>query len=72
MKIVHGIVEFQNLIDPKRRESLKERDAESKKELLQYCYNPAWMKNGGRILRFSCLMGKHFTNGNSANHSKDP
>ena len=60
---------------------LTERYAELRKGLLQYCFNKVWMKNDGRIPRsvkaicetykISCLMGRHISNGDSANHFKD-
>ena len=50
VKIYHGIIELQHLIDPRRMALLKEPHAEWKKEHLLYCCNQAWMKNGGLIL----------------------
>ena len=68
VKIYHGIIEHQHLIDPRRMALLKEPYAELRKGLLQYCCNQVWMKNGGRILwnvfpicetfKISYLMGK--------------
>ena len=52
-----------------------EQCAELRKELLQYCCNQVWMKNGGRIpwnataiceiYKISCLMGRHTMKGGS-------
>ena len=50
MKIYHGIIEFQHLIDPRRVGLLREWYAESKMGRLLYCCNQAWMKNGGLFL----------------------
>ena len=44
---------------------------------LQYCHTAAWMRNGGQIplnVPVMCemfKMGKHLTNGDFENHSKD-
>ena len=63
-----GIIVHQRLSDLRRMVLLKERYAELQKELLLYCCNPAWMKDGGRILWNAsaicemfktCQMGKH-------------
>ena len=58
---------------------LTERYGESRKELLQYCCNPAWMKRGGLIpwnvtvicetFKTSWQMGKHLVNGELENHA---
>ena len=60
---------------------LRERYVGLGKGLLLYCCNEVWMKNGGRIpwsviaffetYEISCLMVRHLTNGDSANHMKD-
>ena len=57
---------------------LKERYAELRKELLQYCCDQIWMKIGGRIpwsvtaicetYKISCLMGRHPMEGDSEYH----
>ena len=49
--------------------------AELRKGHLWYCCQQVWMQNGGRMpwnvaavfetFKISCLMGKHFTNGDS-------
>ena len=58
-----------------------ERYVGLRSELLLSCCNHVWMKIGGQIpwnataicetFKIYCLMGKHLTNGDSANHSKD-
>ena len=50
VKIYHGFIELQHLIDPRWMALLKEPYAEWKKEHQLYCCNQAWMKNGGLIL----------------------
>ena len=44
-----GIIVPQSLTVPRQMVLLREQNAESRKELLQHCCNPAWMKNGGLI-----------------------
>ena len=50
LKIHHGIIDLQHLIDLRRMGLQKEQCAELRKERLRYCCNLAWMKNGGLIL----------------------
>ena len=56
---------------------IAERAVRRIKEPLQYCHTAAWMRNGGRIplnVPVMCemfKMGKHLTNGDFENHSKD-
>ena len=45
VKIYDGIIDLQHLIDPRHMALLKEPYEEWKKELQQYCYSQAWMKN---------------------------
>ena len=45
VKICDGIIDLQHLIDPRHMALLKEPYEEWKKELQQYCYSQAWMKN---------------------------
>ena len=59
MKVYHGIIELQYLIDSRRMVLLEERYAEYKKERLRYCCNRAWMKmvgwfNGMLLLSAKC------------------
>ena len=42
-----GIIVHQRLFDLRRIVLLRQQYAESRKELLQYCCNQAWTKNGG-------------------------
>ena len=44
-----GIIVRQHLIVQRQVVLLKERYAESRKELLRYCCNQAWTENGGQI-----------------------
>ena len=44
-----GFIVHLRLTVPRRMVLRKERCAEKRKELLLYCYIPAWMKNGGLI-----------------------
>ena len=50
VKTCPGIFELQHLSDPRRMASLKERYAEQKKVLQQYCYNKELIKKDGLIL----------------------
>ena len=82
VKSVRGIIEHPRLTVPRQMVLRKERSAESRKELLQYCCNPAWRKNGERIpwnvsVIFETFTtahptGKHFMNGALENHSQGP
>ena len=82
VKTCHGIILRRHLIRQRQMVLLRERCAELKEGFLQYCCNPVWKKNGGRIpwsvtaicetYKISCLMGKHLMRGDSANHSTDP
>ena len=49
MKNCHGIIVHQRLTFLRRMVLLREWYEELKKVLLQHCYNPAWMRNGGMI-----------------------
>ena len=51
VKTYPGIIARQHLAVQKQMVLLKERYAELRKGLLQYCCNEVWMKNGGRIQR---------------------
>ena len=76
-----GIIVRQHLIVLRQMVLLRERYAESRKELLQYCCNQAWMKHGGQIpwsviaicetFKTSCLTGKDLLNGDLVNHLQD-
>ena len=69
MKIFPGIIVREHLTVQKQMGLLRERYAGLKRELLQYCCNQVWMKNGGRnpwsataiceTYKIYCLMGKH-------------
>ena len=71
----------QHMTIQKQMGLLRERHVGKKKGLLLHCCNQVWMQNGGRIpwsasaicetCKIPCLRGKHFTNGDSANHLKD-
>ena len=50
VKIYHGIIEPQHLIDPRQMVLLREQCAGLRKEPQQYCYNEDWMKSDGLIL----------------------
>ena len=81
VKVYHGIMGLQHLIDPRHMASLKGPYDEWKKEFQEYCYNRDWIKNGGLILwnatpicetfKISCLMGKLHKKGVLENHLKD-
>ena len=47
VKVYHGTIELQHLIDPRVMALLKEPYEDSKKELQQYCYNQDWVKSVG-------------------------
>ena len=77
----HGIIVHQHLTD-RKTDGIAERAVRRiRKGRLLYCRDRAWMKHGWLIPRnvtdtceffkTSCQMGKHFTNGDSENHSKD-
>ena len=80
-KIIPGLIVRQHRTDRKRMGLLGERYAGLKKGLLLHCCNQVWMDNGGRIpwsvtvncgtYKISCLMGKHFTKGDSDFHLTD-
>ena len=80
VKIYHGITERPLLIDLRQMAFLRQQYEESKKEHQQYCYNRAWMENGGLILwnaiafcetsTTSWPTGKLLTKGDSENHSR--
>ena len=80
VKTFLGIIVRQHLTDRKQMGLLRERYAETRKGLRQYCCNLVWMKIGGRIpwsvaaicraYKISCLMGRHFMRGGSENHLK--
>ena len=56
VKIYHGIIELQGLIDPRQMASLTEPFEEQKKVLQQYCYKQDWMKGGGQTMERYCYL----------------
>ena len=80
VKFFPGIIVRQHLTVQRQMVLHRERYAESRKELLQYSCNPAWIEKWW-VDSMECycylrniqglLSGKHFTNGDSANRFKD-
>ena len=79
--VAKPVIAHQGFTDLRRMVLLKERCAELKKELLLYCCNLAWRRNGALIPRnvaVICEMfktsyrtGKHLVNGALENHLKE-
>ena len=82
MKIHHGIIGRQHLVDLRRMALLHEQYEEKEKEHQLLCYSQDWIRDGGLILcnavticetfKTSKRTEKHFLKNDSENHFKVP